>query len=75
MQFCTLPTLYNYDLLHIILLPQYKWYVEILQAFPICVNLDVVYTFQSHHLREQPWAYTGKWGSMWDFNLRRLLST
>jgi hypothetical protein len=52
MQFCTLLTLYNYDQLHTIQHPQYKWYMEILQVFPICVNLDVVYTFQSHHLRE-----------------------
>jgi hypothetical protein len=71
MQFCTLLILSNYDLLHIMILLQHKWYVEILQVFLICGNLDVVYTSQSHHLKEQQLAHTGKWGFMWDFNLRR----
>jgi hypothetical protein len=71
MQFYTLPILSNYNLLYIMMLHQYRWYKEILQVFPICVNSDVVFTSQYHHLKEQQWAHTGKWGSMWDFNLCR----
>ena len=49
MPFYTLLTWYNWGQLHITVLPLWNWYVEILQAFPICVSSDVLHTSRSHH--------------------------
>ena len=73
--FYTLLTWYNWGQLHITVLPLWNWYVEILQAFPICVSSDVLHTSRSHHHSGHLWAHTGSWGSMWGTNRRRLSST
>ena len=37
---------------------------KINRIFPICVNLDVLYTFLYHHLSEQRWGLSVVWESM-----------
>jgi hypothetical protein len=59
MQPCMLPTSFNCDQLHTIVLPCYVLYVVMLQVFPICGNLVALYMHQFYHRSIPGWTLIG----------------